>query len=557
MKRKILAIMLGFVLMLGTFTGCTVQDTNQNEQYKDREIKLTMYYYNAGYGEDYWEAMAGDYMANYDDKVYIDMVPKTDSPAMRTQITTNDCDADIVQLSVDMFSQTNSIENLDELYNMAPLGETVAIKDKKPDLYDFFAEKYGDNKSQTGHFRLASSGNGAGYIFAYNKTTLDGIFGADNYELPVTSQELFAFGDAMRDEGHFLMSTALGDTGGDYTVYLQQLWLAQLMGKEKYDHYYSAEAYNAETGSWDFCFEEPTMMTQAQQEIKDTYEQLHELFIGENEYLHPETKSLNHLFNNRVFSGAGYGLRTEKTAFLYIGSWLENEMKNVKGANQDQTYGAIRTPVNSAIVNYLSTPITDAQLAGIIRAIDAGKDFEATKTAVDGIDALTQADFNKIYEARKMIVTIRCSEIVVPKLASNEAWKKEHIFKFLRYLTSERANVVAANKLGGLNMTAYSSPIKDTDLTVTRSLFVQNIVDIAKDTVVIDTAQINKISKKVLPLSTIYVPGGENLAKYLFDRTTATAQDSDSMYTNLYKAATDSNLWKTKVDLYKLEMGIN
>ena len=38
MKRKILAIMLGFVLMLGTFAGCTVQDENENEQYKDRDI---------------------------------------------------------------------------------------------------------------------------------------------------------------------------------------------------------------------------------------------------------------------------------------------------------------------------------------------------------------------------------------------------------------------------------------------------------------------------------------------------------------------------------------
>jgi hypothetical protein len=128
MKRKILAIMLGFVLMLGTFTGCTVKDENPNEQYADRYIKLTMYYYNAGFGGEHYEAMAADYMENYDDKVYIDMVPKTDSPTMRTQITTNDCDADIVQLSVDMFGQTASIENLSDLYEMYPLGEEGKVK---------------------------------------------------------------------------------------------------------------------------------------------------------------------------------------------------------------------------------------------------------------------------------------------------------------------------------------------------------------------------------------------------------------------------------------------
>ena len=105
-------------------------------------------------------------------------------------------------------------------------------------------------------------------------------------------------------------------------------------------------------------------------------------------------------------------------------------------------------------------------------------------------------------------------------------------------------------------MTAYATPVKDSDLTVTRTLFIQNMVDIAEDCIVIDTAQINKISKKVLPLSTVYVPGGENLVKYLFDRNTAGAQTADQMYTQLYNAATASNLWKTKVELYKLEMGI-
>lgn len=556
MKRKILAIMLGFVLMLGMFTGCTVKDENPNEQYADRDIKLTMYYYNAGYGGEHYEAMAADYMENFDSEVYIDMVPKNDSPTMRTQITTNDCDADIVQLSVDMFGQTASIENLSDLYEMYPLGEEgqTKIKDKNAELYEYYKEAYGENKSQTGYFRLASGGNGGGYTFAYNKTTLDSIFGVDKYVLPVTSQELFAFGDDIRGKGHYLMSTALGDTGGDYTVYLQQLWLAQLMGKEKYDHYYSAEYYDGST--WKFSWEEPTMMTNAQEEIKDTYTQLHELFIGENKYLHPEVKSLDHLFNNQVFSGAGYGNYEEKTAFLYIGSWLENEMKNVKGANQNQTYGAIRTPVNSKIVNYLSVQIDDATLAAIIRAIDAGSDYATVKANVAGASEITEADFAKIYEARKMIVTIRCSEIVVPKLSSQEAWKKEHIYKFLRYLTSDRANVVAANTKGGLNMTAYGAPVKDSDLTVTRTLFIQNMVDIAKDAVVIDTAQVNKISKKVLPLSTVYVPGSENLAKYLFDRKDAEAQTADEMYTQLYSAATASNLWKNKVELYKTEMGI-
>jgi len=53
------------------------------------------------------------------------------------------------------------------------------------------------------------------------------------------------------------------------------------------------------------------------------------------------------------------------------------------------------------------------------------------------------------------------------------------------------------------------------------------------------------------------VPGGANLVKYLFDRKNDDAQTSESMYTNLWNAATDSNLWTAKVSQYKLEMGTN
>lgn len=557
MKKRLLAILLIVVSLIGSMMGCTVEGDDQNAaDFGNRSKKITMSYYLAGYGSEHWSALARDYMTNYEDEYYVEMVGDDNSATMRTRITTGNSGADIVQLSVDMQGQTTSIENLTSLYEMTALGEEssgVKIKEKNPDGYNYYKEIYGADRKE-GYFRMASGGNTGGYTFAYNKTTLDELFGKDNYTLPVTTKEFFKFGDDMLDKGGFLMSTSLGEVSGDYTVYLTQLWFAQLMGAEDYYHYYNAEYFDETKNAWVLAEDAPRMINASKQELIDAYEALNELFIGENNYLHPESDSLNHLFNNRVFSGAGYGLSNKKTGFLYIGSWLESEMRTVEGALKDQVYGAIKTPIVSDIVNYLEYEnMSDATLAAIIRAIDAGKTYEEIKAADGACPNLSKNDYDRLYEARMMIVTIKCSEIVVPKI--KDEGKREQIYKFLRYLASDRAQVVAANAKGGINMMAYGAPVKDEDLTITRSLFVQNMTDIAKNSVVIDTAHVNGYTVKYLPISTVYVQGGGNLAAYLCKKTKDQAQTPESMYNNLLANAS-GQIWTKGIETYKTTVGL-
>lgn len=553
MKKRILALILLLVVAFtGAFTGCVVEGGDENaKEFGDRTKKITMSYYLAGYGSEHWSALAKDYMTNYEDEWYVEMIPDDNSATMRTRITTGEAGADIVQLSVDMQGQTTSIENLTHVYEMNALGEDVKIKDKNPGAYTYYKEYYGTDRKE-GYFRLASGGNSGGYTFAYNKTTLDSVLGTD-YELPVTTDEFFAFGDDLLENGAYLLSTSLGEVSGDYTVYLQSLWFAQLMGAEDYYHYYSAEHFDEETNSWVLAEEAPYMISDSEKEIKDAYEALAELFVKDNYYLHPESSSLNHLFNNRVFSGAGYGLTKAKTGFLYIGSWLESEMRKVEGAKKDQVYGAIKTPIVSAIVEYLEYEnMSDEMLASIIRAIDAEKTYE--EIVADVCPNLSKNDYDRLYEARMMIVTIRCSEIVVPKIKDES--KRAQIEKFLTYLASDRAQVVAANAKGGINMLAYGAPVKEEDLTVERTLFVQNMVDIAKNSVIIDTAHVDKYTMKHLPISTVYVPGGGNLAAYLCNKTKAQAQTSQSMFDNLLANAS-GELWTTRMATYKTSVGLS
>ena len=552
MKKRLLAlVMLLVIAFTGSSIGCVVSGGDQNAQdFGNRSKKITMSYYNAGYGNEHWLALARDYMTNYESEYYVEMLPDDNSATMRTRITTGKAGVDIVQLSVDMQGQTTSIENLTSVYEMNALGENVKIKDKNPSNYTYYKEYHGANKD-VGYFRMASGGNTGGYAFAYNKTTLDSLFGVDNYTLPVTSKEFFAFGDEMVDKGGYLFSTALGETAGDYTVYLPSLWFAQLVGEENYYHYYSAEYFNG--SEWVLAEDSPRMIAACENELKDAYAELTELMVKDNYYLHPESGSLNHLLNNRLFSGVQVGLNKAKTGFLYIGSWLESEMRKVEGANQNQVYGAIKTPIASSIVNYLEYDnMSDSMLASIIRAIDAGKTYDQIKA--DVCPNLSQKDYDKLYEARMMIVTIRCSEIVVPKIQDES--KREQIYKFLTYLASDRAQIVAANAKGGINMLAYGAPVKEEDLTIQRTLFVKDMTAIAENSIIIDTAHVDKYTIKYLPISTVYVPGGGNLSSYLSKTNKADAQTPAQMYTTLYNHAS-GELWTSGIATYKNVLGLN
>ena len=76
----------------------------------------------------------------------------------------------------------------------------------------------------------------------------------------------------------------------------------------------------------------------------------------------------------------------------------------------------------------------------------------------------------------------------------------EQELEFLFYYSDAELSSLTA-KTGYNMMLEYD--VKDSDLTVTRTLFIQNMVDIAEDCIVIDTAQINKIYQNVAVIKNI------------------------------------------------------
>lgn len=554
-KIKVLSIVLCLVLstVLGTI-GCTTTSGGEaaNSEYAKRKKKITMSYYLGGYGEDHMNAIAKDFMDNYDEDIYLEMKPYVDSANMRSLIQAGEDQGDIIQLSVDMFRNSAYLEELSELANMTALGEENVIKDKDIKAYEYYLEDYYVNgEKKTGVFQLPS-GPRSSYAFAVNETTLAEAFGDENYTLPRTTDEFFAFGNTLLDKGVFLTSAAISDAtgGGDYMTYLYQLWFAQLTGLEAYDKFCMGEVYNASTGTWALSDgNDMSILSNNKDEIIDAYTVCNTLLSADNMYIHSSSRELDYLKNDIVFGGGGCGSNRAKTAFLFIGSWFEKEIEPlIKDGliEENQTYGVMRAPVASSLVKYLEyrnggAYMSDSMLADVIQAIDEGK------TSYAGV---SEKDFARIKEARKMAVSQISSDIVVPKIKDES--KREDIYKVLRYICSDRAQKVAAEAVGGSFMLPFGSTTQKLDVKETNFIQEYKKFNYESENLIVDYSHINTLASQHLLHRWSYIPGGERVTVYIYS--TENPQTPEKMYDALYKNLSAN--WPNYIKNYKTALGV-
>ena len=474
MKKKLLSILLTMSVVLGIFAGCGGGSGS------GRPRTVTLAYMYGGYGSEYWDALAEDFMENYDSEIELKMKPVYDTN-LRSRIQSGKADGDIVYISVDMFNKSNCLEKLDDIYELTPLGEEQTIGEK---VGERFTEYY---REEDGIYQFAGMPAEWGFSWVYNKTVLDEAFGEGNWTLPRTTDDFFEFGDTLfHEKDMFLTSAALADTSdGDYLVYAFQNWFAQLMGLDAYDKFFDG-LYN-DNGEWKLAESGPLMYTQNRFAIESAYSIAYRLGGADNNYLHSASENLNFTKNNIVFAGGGFGSNRAKTAFLYTGPWFEMEIAEhvADGTVEEQVYGVMKSPVPSDIVELLEYRengdyMSDEKLSLLIKAID-----ENAKS----FDGVSEKDFNKVKEARNMVLAQICTEIVVPTIKDES--KREDIIKVLRYLATDNAQKVAAKAVGGVKMFSFGYNPDYEELGITPTNFISDFKDISEEAVVIDYACVN------------------------------------------------------------------
>lgn len=542
--KKWFSFLLAIVMLLslaacGGGSGAGNGDNAENEEkYANRSKRFTLCYYEGGYGADWLRAVVTDYMDNVNQDVYISLKNSTDNAVAREKITTQTGTYDMYFIEVDMFQKAGVLEELSGLLDMEVPGEAgVKVKDKiDPQWLSYYEED--------GSYYQMPATNFMGWNWTYNKTLLDSKLGEGNWALPRTTEELFALGEQLFEKDVFLTAFAGKDTtgGADYLRYCYEVWFAQMTGMEGYDHYFNC-LYN-NNGTYELAQDYPHNIVENKNAIEKTYATAQTLCQGRNgmEFIHSKSESLTFLDAQFLLNqGSFRGAQEYPIAFYYNGASAQQEMTDyVKdGIIQQQDVRMMKMPVISAIIDRTPSIKDDATLAAVVDYADGKGQLP---------EGVTQEDAAIVTEARNMMAELVCREFVVTKNAQN----KEDILHFMAYLTSDRAQLIAAQNCNGLPVLNYGFVPTEEELGFAFTEFTRSVYDILDTAIVVDIAKFDKPVHLSVGLSwykDTTVSGG-TLSGNLYIKNALTAEE---IYESTLQAF--AGTWQDRIEQFLIQQG--
>ena len=542
--KKWFSFLLAIVMLLslaacGGGSGAGNGDNAENEEkYANRSKRFTLCYYEGGYGADWLRAVVTDYMDNVNQDVYISLKNSTDNAVAREKITTQTGTYDMYFIEVDMFQKAGVLEELSGLLDMEVPGEAgVKVKDKiDPQWLSYYEED--------GSYYQMPATNFMGWNWTYNKTLLDSKLGEGNWALPRTTEELFALGEQLFEKDVFLTAFAGKDTtgGADYLRYCYEVWFAQMTGMEGYDHYFNC-LYN-NNGTYELAQDYPHNIVENKNAIEKTYATAQTLCQGRNgmEFIHSKSESLTFLDAQFLLNqGSFRGAQEYPIAFYYNGASAQQEMTDyVKdGIIQQQDVRMMKMPVISAIIDRTPSIKDDATLAAVVDYADGKGQLP---------EGVTQEDAAIVTEARNMMAELVCREFVVTKNAQN----KEDILHFMAYLTSDRAQLIAAQNCNGLPVLNYGFVPTEEELGFAFTEFTRSVYDILDTAIVVDIAKFDKPVNLSVGLSwykDTTVSGG-TLSGNLYIKNALTAEE---IYESTLQAF--AGTWQDRIEQFLIQLG--
>ncbi len=409
---------------------------------------ITVHYKSGGFGSEVNNKLAADYKALTG--ITVKYVASHQAGEIQSLLKSNQEKNDIVMPLLNIYDSQDAkkLEDLSDVYEAVPDGETLAIKDKvNKTLYDYAEAKDGK--------RYQMFSNNSVSAFCYNIGTLDEIYGAGNWTLPKTTNQFIEMADEIKSKGYYAFSASTGINY--YWDYVGVVWWAQYEGLESYQKYYYGEYWDDSTSSWKLG-----------QQINNAdgrryaLETLSEIMGSGNGYMHKHAGRMGFTDAQSAFLSNGYRDDSKKVAFMVNGDWLENEMSSDLMLNP-QKIGMMRNPVISELAQKLVTVGTERKLVEVVTAVDEGK------TEVAGVSA---EDFEAVRQARLMGYTATPNyPIAIPSYRPES--KKKLAKDYLVYLFSDRAQKIIANELQGLTYPTNYVP----DESVNVSDFVRSRIE--------------------------------------------------------------------------------
>ncbi len=423
---KLSCLALGACMAVG-ITACGKDDGSGGDGGSNGGGSISVHYMAGGFGKEVYEKIAADYKALTG--VSVKFNASYSGGEIQNLLLSGQEKNDVVLPLLNMYAaqDANLLEDLTEVYNATYTGESKPIKDKmNKSLYDYIEAKDGK--------RYQMFGTNSVSAICYNIGTLNEAFGAGQWELPRTTNELVEMSAQLKNKGYYAFTTSTGINY--YWDYIGTVWWAQYEGIDSYNNFYYGKYWDSATSEWKLGAQ---IADARGREV--ALETLSTVLSSRNGYIHPKSKDMDFTTAQRSFLNNGYLSDKTKVAFMVNGDWLENEMASALLSNP-QDIAMMRAPVVSELIEKLSTVNSEATLSAVVKAVDEGK------TSYDGVSA---EDFARVKEARLMVYTATPNYPVgIP--ANRPAAKKQLAKDFLVYLHSDRAQKIYATSLQGLTM---------------------------------------------------------------------------------------------------------
>ena len=442
--KRTAATLFAIAMAVSTVTAC-----GAGNKVKDDAQTLEIFIENFGYGYSWLEDeielfKQQSWVKEKYPELNIPTVAKNSVNAYAAEAVVSGKNANSVDLffaitpSAAYYSRTDNsgnlyFEDMSSFYNTTIPGENVTVKEKmRSGLADMqYIEKFDGGKT---YYAVPWVDGWMGIM--YNQTLVNQYLG-ENYQMPRTTNELLQMTTDLKTAG---VKSGNGKTATPFVTsskvsYWTEIfvtWWAQYQGVEGYNNFWNGvdELGNRSAD---------VFKQQGRLRSLETLESLIGVAANNN---HAEVNTLE-------FTTAQAKFLLGEGVMMPNGDWFENEMRETAADNPykyDITF--MKTPIVSAIVEtmdlwnegntgYDEIDATkkaeyDSKLAQIITAIDEGKTYEETSAAVSG---LTQNDYNKVVEARKVIYKIKGHEAFIPAYATAKDLAKD----FLLFLATDIA----------------------------------------------------------------------------------------------------------------------
>lgn len=353
---------------------------------------------------------------------------------------------------------------LNDVVEAIPDGETASVHDKmNATLIDAY-------RMSTGNYYSVPWIN-ENCAMVYNASSLDKIFGAGNWELPKTTEELWTMCEGIGSKGYaFVWNTAY--LGGD-------AWAIQYNGVDNDQKYNLGYYYDETDGNWKMSSEDVQFAHQnvGMQRSFAAWEKIIK------KYSHKYANNMTHINAQASWAGLPYAGDSKPSVFMPNGDWTYNETKKYINETKAVT-GFMKYPVISSIVEKMDLYEDGTTLFDELPAAKREAYDEKLRTIVDYADkvlagetaekpsGISDHDIDIVVEARGIIAGKSQAQAFIPASSKKVELAKE----FLVFMASDMAIDIFSDYTYGFSPYISNEKIREYTSEIPFMTDVKNVI---------------------------------------------------------------------------------